>query len=77
RIEVFGATRLLSAPDADDKITTSQGVLHIEIQRLRDSRTFSLKRQSPGTPVRITAEDSGLIADPPIEFGPVLKSVTK
>ena len=77
RIEIFGAKRLLSTPNANDTVTTAPGVIHIGICDLRDFRTFSVERQSPATAVRITAEDSGLTADPPIEFGPVLKSVAK
>jgi hypothetical protein len=77
RIEVLGATRLLSAPDPNDRVTTSRGVIHVEIRNLRDSRTISVERLSPRTPVRITAEESGLTADPPIEFGPVVKAVAK
>lgn len=77
RIEVYGASRLLSVLPNDDKITMSEGVIHIELAHFRDIRTITVERQSPKTPVRVTAEDSGLVADPPIEVGPVLKAVTK
>ncbi len=77
RIEVFGAKRLVSAPAPTDKVSVSQGVIHIEVLNLRDFRTFTVERQGPRAPLRITAEDSGLVADPPIEVGPVVKAVTK
>lgn len=77
RIEIFGAKRLLSAPGANDRVSTSPGVVHIAVSNLQNFRTFSVEREGPKKPVKITAEMSGLVADPVLEFGPVLKQVTK
>jgi hypothetical protein len=75
-VDVFGAGKVLNSVDGHVKISYSDGVAHIAIDRLTSGKQFTIQRRSTRQELRVTAQIAGLVAAP-LVVGPKLTTTIK